>query len=164
MTVIRWSEAMSVGVSLLDADHRVLVSLINRLHESGGDEEARRATIDTVLETLVAYAAFHFEREEKVIEACGFPHIDAHKDEHQEFAQQVGDLRRQFDAGQDPAFHAELVEFLTNWLNHHILLQDKAYRPFVEGDPRAEMAAAAYGPADPSEILAGGAEPAVSGA
>ena len=34
MPFCQWSETMSVGESLLDADHKSLVLLINRLHDS----------------------------------------------------------------------------------------------------------------------------------
>jgi hemerythrin len=43
MPFCQWSETMSVGESLLDADHKSLVLLINRLHDSleAGEDRLR---------------------------------------------------------------------------------------------------------------------------
>lgn len=42
----------------------------------------------------------------------------------------------------------ELLTFLTEWLNHHILLQDKAFAPYFVDNPIAAAAAEAFGDFD----------------
>lgn len=146
MAFIRWSEAMSVGVSRLDRDHKILIGLINRLDEanSNGGDGARRVMADA-LEVLVAYTIFHFSREEAVMEACGYPAAGQHHDEHAILTQEVRELQKRFHEDVQPVAAHDVLHFLKGWLNHHILLQDMAYRPFTQGHPAADAAAEAYG-------------------
>lgn len=121
---------MSVGVPALDSDHRCLVRIINLLMEveQGADV---RSTIETVLETLAMYARYHFAREERLMEACGFPASRFHCDEHEGFTRFVRQLRARLAGRDDPAIARELLDYLTEWLCHHILIQDMAYKPYV---------------------------------
>ena len=137
-----WTEAMSVGVPSLDADHKAMIRIINLLCKI--DEEGGAQTMDVVLDTLVAYSQFHFGREERVMEVCGFPETLFHRTEHAGFAEYVRRLRNLHGGVQDPAVVAELLEYLSDWLRHHILIQDMAYKPFVLDDPEAERAARAF--------------------
>lgn len=138
---------MSVGVARLDRDHRVLIGLINRLARHGGGG-ADTPIVAEVLTALIAYTRFHFYREERVMEACGYPSLDAHREEHRLLADEVARLKLRFS--DDPASlrHTDLLRFLSDWLNHHILLQDMAYREAI-GDPaEAERVALALGEFD----------------
>jgi hemerythrin len=135
MSTLVWSEAMSVGVPALDADHRCLVRIISLLHDAE-DEEARR-TVETVLETLVVYCRYHFAREEQVMARCGFPALTFHRAEHEEFTRMVARLREKHGGAVDAAMARELLDCLTAWLRHHILIQDMAYKPYVADDEGA---------------------------
>ena len=135
---------MSVGVPRLDRDHRVLIGLINRL---GGERAAQPddPVIGEVLQALVAYTAFHVAREEQVMEACGFAELETHREEHKLLAAEVSGLHSRFLRARQSVSHDDLLRFLTDWLNHHILLQDMAYRPLVGDGRDAERVALAFG-------------------
>ena len=143
MTAVRWSEGLSVGVPSLDADHKTLVGLLKRLEGTGTHEDP--ATVGAVLETLMAYTHFHFCREEKVMEACGYPHLAAHRDEHEALTRDVRRLRGRYDGDPSAVTRTQLLSFLMTWLNHHILLTDMAYRPYAANRPEADAAAAECG-------------------
>lgn len=134
MAYMQWTEAMSVGLPELDDDHKVLIAVINRLAADSGEgaaeDEVRRS-----LATLARYAEYHFEREQRVMAACGFPELDTHIEEHLEFVGWVRDAERRLDATLGKTaeeLHDEILAFLRDWLNHHILLQDMAYRAYVQ--------------------------------
>jgi hemerythrin-like metal-binding protein len=129
MAPLTWTAAMSVGVAPLDTDHKCLIRIINLLEEADQSEAA--AVIETVLETLILYARFHFQREEKVMEACEFPGLVFHRSEHEGFARFARSLRERFRGAATPGMARELHEYLTQWLRHHVLIQDMAYRPYV---------------------------------
>lgn len=143
--MIIWSEAMSVGVPRLDSDHRVLIGLINHLERAIAQRFETRLVIAEVLDALIAYTRFHFDREERVMAACGYPELDTHRQEHAELTAEVIALLDRFESDPTAISHREMLGFLTDWLNHHILLQDKAYRAFVEGRAEATETAEAYG-------------------
>ena len=143
MAVMRWTVAMSVGVPELDDDHQGLIEIINALAGQAGGE-AEYAAVHDSLKAMQRYALVHFDREEKVMRACGFPHMDVHQGEHREFTLAMQGILARF--GRDPVGMAasvadEAFEFLKSWLTHHILLEDMAYKPYVE--QRLEEARAA---------------------
>ena len=145
MAFVKWSEAMSVGVSRLDRDHTILIGLINRLEEASGGGAGAPQVMAEVVEVLVAYTIFHFSREEAVMEACGYPALGQHHEDHVALTQEVQDWQQRFREGPDSIAPLDMLHFLKGWLNHHILLQDMAYRPHVEGNPAADVAAEAHG-------------------
>ena len=149
MAAIGWSSAMSVGVAALDRDHRVLIDMIRRIADAREEDGDVRPLLAEVLDGLVAYTVYHFNREEHVMAACGYPELQAHGDEHNALTREVEDLRRRFAEADPDLGRGELLAFLTGWLNHHIMLQDKAYRTCVEANPAAT--AAAYGEFDASD-------------
>jgi len=137
MPYVKWTESMSVGVPILDSDHRALFRIVNQLHdyaESGAQDDVLGAIFDN----LIAYIEFHFAREEKVMQACGFPALAPHLEEHADFTRTIHELRERYTGAHDPALTEELLEFLKDWLNVHILIQDMAYKPYVlaEDDTR----------------------------
>ena len=143
MAYMEWTEAMSVGLSELDADHKTLIRVINQLAENAGDT-SKPALLRQCIFALMRYAEFHFGREEQVMNACEFPQIDEHKDEHKDFVAEIQALARRFEEdekGAAAAVNEELLDYLKNWLTHHIMIVDMAYRPFIEGRAEARKAA-----------------------
>lgn len=141
---------MSVGVEVLDRDHQILVDLIRRIADARDEDASKeghgvRELLSEVLVELVAYTVYHFDREERVMAACGYPELEAHRDEHSVLTREVKDLQRRFCEDDPDLGRDELLVFLTGWLNHHIMLQDMAYRTYVENNPTASDAAEAYG-------------------
>jgi len=130
MGAFTWTEGMSVGVPALDADHRCLVRIIGLLQGADDEEEAHRV-IDIVVDTLVVYCRLHFSREEKVMAACAFPALSVHRAEHAGFAHFVARLHEQAGATGAAARAKDLLEYLTAWLRHHILIQDMAYKAYL---------------------------------
>jgi len=131
MTPIQWNNAMSVGVPSLDSDHRCLIRIINLLHDVHPVESGR--TMETVLETLVLYCRFHFTREEAVMAACGFPGIRVHVGEHRLFTAFIQKLHDTWRSHPSARTAERLYAYLSDWLLHHILIQDMAFKPYVIG-------------------------------
>lgn len=134
--IIEWKEAMSVGVPELDADHKGLIDIINRL----ADQSDRAYVTDAVESSLVAlmrYAEVHFAREERVMSVCGYASDSHHLDEHRNFVTKVQKISQRFE--NDPKrlarnVNEELGQFLSDWLKDHILNTDMAYKSYVTTD------------------------------
>lgn len=135
-----WSERMSVGVSLLDSDHKTLIGLINHLQRSIGDAE-EYAAVGSTLAALDEYAAHHFAREEKMLETCRYPLLERHQGTHGEFGGKVRELRERYDHDQTSVRARDCLSFLNSWLIDHICTSDMNYRSWVIGHPGAEAAA-----------------------
>ena len=140
---------MSVGVPALDNDHRCLVKVVNLLQSIKEDESAEKVVL-TVLDTLKLYGRNHFRREERVMQAIRFPGTEFHRAEHQGFAQYIEGLRSRYSGRDDSGVAAELFEYLTGWLRHHILIQDMAYKPYVGAVAGLDTVASGAAPGLPS--------------
>lgn len=141
---IQWSEMMSVGVPILDADHRILIGLINHLHRSIGDPE-EYAAVGSVLRALEEYAANHFDREERMMRAGRFPAFDSHRRTHAGFVGQVEQLQRRYEADHTSVCARDCLTFLNQWLIDHICTSDMGYRTSLVGHCEA-LAAGGGGP------------------
>jgi hemerythrin-like metal-binding protein len=140
MAAIAWSEMMSVGVPVLDADHKTLVGLINNLHRSVGDRE-EYATLGSVLKALEDYADHHFAREERVMEVCKYPSLETHANMHRRLAKHVRDLKSSYDVDRTAVRAKDCLDFLHKWLIEHICSTDMDYRAWVIGHAEALSAA-----------------------
>ena len=140
MSFFEWTPDMSVGMARLDDDHKVLISIINRLAENIGRAD-RKSVLDQAFRALIRYTELHFGREENVLSAVNYPALTAHHREHQDFIDEILELQKGLDkvGGSDTQQH--LLEYLKNWLTHHILVEDKAYMDAVSNNPRAREAA-----------------------
>lgn len=130
MTFMPWSNALMLGIPTMDAQHQVLVELINTLHAELSNLVPQRTVIAEVLEGLVDYTHNHFIEEEVMFQRYGYPQTEAHTAEHGQFTAQAMDWLRRFEDGHD--VDMEALAFLKNWLVHHILKEDRAYVPFLK--------------------------------
>lgn len=137
MVRVDWHEKFSVGVEAFDTDHRTFIGLINRLHDSwlAGDEQE---ALEQTFMLLMGYAEDHFRREEEMMERTGYPELEPHRDAHASLLDEVRSLRDRHasrgrtgpDASAD--VYKDLCDLLEDWLQHHILLMDMAYRAHFE--------------------------------
>ncbi len=131
MSFMPWNDDFITGIAPIDEQHRWLVELTNRLHAEISKPAPDRNLVGETLEGLVEYTMNHFILEEELFKRHGYPESAAHKAEHDRFSQQVAALLDKHDAGGDVT--QETLEFLKEWLQHHILKVDKAYVPFLQG-------------------------------
>jgi hemerythrin-like metal-binding protein len=135
MPFMHWTPAMSVGLSELDEDHKQLFYLINRLADQAAADDVSVEAIRDTLFALMRYAELHFSREERVMTACDYPQLHDHLGQHKRFVERIKAIAAEFDAdAKDSGAEVgdALLEYLKDWLTHHILIQDMAYKPFVE--------------------------------
>jgi hemerythrin len=130
MPLMTWTEKLSVGVAVLDEDHKRLVSMLNELYEAMQAGHGRD-TLGRILAGLVQYTKVHFAREEKFFAQTGYPAVAAHKAEHDALTAQVMDVQRKYAAGSTATLSLDVMHFLKNWLVTHIQGSDQKYRPHL---------------------------------
>ena len=122
-----WNDKFNTGIAEVDAEHRKLVELINRLgaisaHENGAED------VGSVLDELGKYTVYHFANEEELMRRheVDAAHQDAHIKAHRHFTAQVGVAAQiLLRSGDMPGkLVVPLLEYLTRWLVHHILGSD----------------------------------------
>jgi len=120
-----WDEGIGTGVDSMDTEHRLQVSLVNALEElvrQGMDAELATRTITQ----LVDFTNVHFLSEELMMRLYAYPQHDAHKAEHGRLTEQVAEIQRRVQAGEQKAA-LETIEALHRWLVGHIKSMDQAF-------------------------------------
>ncbi|MDD5177267.1 MAG: bacteriohemerythrin [Sterolibacterium sp.] len=131
VSLVQWSDAMSVGDQHIDEQHMILIDTINQL--ASAESQNDRPVIAMIIDELVSYAAFHFHYEEQLIEAAAYPGLEKHRLIHQGFVAWVSNLREEFTFHRRRQLGERILGFLRDWLREHILGEDQAYRPYVGG-------------------------------
>ncbi|MBP2228527.1 hemerythrin [Azospirillum agricola] len=139
MTHVAWDETMSVGVAVLDDEHKRLLDLFNGLLDSG-ITPANREELSALLVSLRDYVAVHFAREEALMERRHYPDLDAHIAAHRYFAGEVEKLHDDFGGDNTTMLRMDLILLLKDWFVEHIQETDALYRPYVAGEPAAATA------------------------
>lgn len=127
-----WTEEMSVGVEVLDNDHRTLFDLINKLKNAILNDAATQV-LDEILDELYDYTDYHFRREEAMMILCGYPDLADHKALHKEMTSRIEQFLEPPPRNTETNTYAELLDFLENWWTDHIMVVDKTYGPFIAG-------------------------------
>ncbi|WP_153111790.1 bacteriohemerythrin [Propionivibrio limicola] len=129
MTLLSWSPEYSIGNDLVDSEHEHLFLLVNSFH-SHWQEAHDRHTIARLLTLLVAYAETHFQHEEQVMEAAGFPDLEEHRQVHSRMVDTIFALQQSFEDG-SLRLEMETMKFIKSWLLEHILQADYRFRDFL---------------------------------
>ncbi len=123
MQQFEWNKSYNIGHPLIDAQHRQLFEIINRLavyEKTSTNEEV----ISDVLSKMTDYAGFHFKTEESYMQEINCPHLEAHKQEHRQFRIKVLELCQSFIKHQSVTIE-DIFSYLIDWLVNHILHTDR---------------------------------------
>jgi hemerythrin-like metal-binding protein len=128
----KWNNNLSVGVDVIDNDHKKLFSLLRQIKEfiDSGKTPPIKA-IEKLLSDLYAHTDLHFNREETLMKACGYPHYENHRHVHNMIRTQV---KYYLDSYQDSkaSLNLELLlGFMETWLIDHIGGMDKSYSTWM---------------------------------
>jgi hemerythrin-like metal-binding protein len=127
--VMTWNADLQIGDAGIDAQHRILVDLINRLSRViDADAVDEERLIRTLLEVR-KYAEFHFLSEENFMREIGYPALAEHERLHSQLLSELG--VRTVKARQHWRSARDVVAFLIDWLNQHIALEDKKFAVYT---------------------------------
>lgn len=129
MALFVWNDTFSVNIKQIDEQHKKLVNILNNLHDAMKSGKGSQV-LSNVFAELIRYAGEHFTTEEKLMTAYNYPEYSSHKLIHNGLTQKVVEFQKNFQQGQK-ALSMEVMDFLKNWLQNHILGTDKKYGPFL---------------------------------
>ena len=125
---VEWTDALSVGIEEIDEQHKVLVEMVNKMHEAIHQRHGSDVVIG-ILNDLAEYTRIHFAVEESLMRILNYPGYDAHKEVHEELLHTVEDLQEKVATGKK-SIGFELMHFLKTWLTKHIMEEDMQYSGF----------------------------------
>jgi hemerythrin len=129
---VKWSKTYSMGIKLIDDQHKGLLELVNELFShSTGDEAAERAYFKVVIGQAVDYVKVHFATEEKYMLATKFPGYEEHKKKHEDFILTVVKSVKDFESGKRLVL-VNFSRFLKDWILGHIAVMDVKYSEYFK--------------------------------
>lgn len=126
MAAIIWNDALSVGIDLIDEDHKLLIEQLNLLATSDLQDTN---LIASVIDALWTYTREHFAREEDLMRKSAYPRMEDHLRQHKVFVAKLTDVQRRHQAGEVPG--TEALTFLQVWLSKHICKTDRRLGEFL---------------------------------
>jgi len=127
--LLEWDESFNLNISEIDQQHQMLVSMINDIY-TARQFEKEKEELSKLLNRMSVYAAFHFAKEEDLLESFGYPDTEKHIQEHSDFEKKVFDFENDFADGKVD-LSMDVMKFLGNWLAEHIKGSDKRCALFL---------------------------------
>lgn len=122
-----FKEEFKTGIDSIDQEHKKLFEIADSAYVTLMDDfiPDKYDYIIEILTELADYAAIHFEHEEEYMMSIRYKKLISHKVEHQEFSEKIAGYDfSEIDENQKGVI-LELLDFLNDWLIHHILENDK---------------------------------------
>jgi hemerythrin len=126
-----WKEPYRVNIHVLDEQHKQFFEILGNLYDSKERVNDTQFLGARVWE-LSMYAVVHFDTEELMMNEYHFPGYEEHRKEHELFKEKVAIFRKDLEMGQT-SLALDMIDFLTGWLEHHILNVDQRYSLFLNG-------------------------------
>ncbi len=129
MPLVQWNPSFSVQVKEMDAQHQVLIEIVNQLHEAmragKGSQE-----IGAIVDQMIAYSQRHFQQEEQLLANQQYPGLLHQKGEHRAFIQKAQEFKQKAAQGQ-AALSVTVSGYLKDWWTNHIQVEDKKYSQYL---------------------------------
>lgn len=129
MDNINWNSSFSVGVTILDEQHKQIINMINLLL-SNSKTDVRSEVVSDLLNKMMEYANNHFETEELLLQKYGYPDLSTQKHDHEVYCLKVVDLCEN-TMKYNISVPEKLLQYLTKWWINHILHTDMKYKAFL---------------------------------
>lgn len=133
MEKIIWSDNWNLDIDGVDAQHKKLVNILNKISE-------RQINTQNLIEELIEYAGTHFADEENLMFYSSYPKelYYLHKVEHRKFTQTLLEISFSItEANGDEELSDKLItkfeNFCFKWFNIHFLGTDKKFADFLKG-------------------------------
>lgn len=127
---IKWHDSMDTGIKLIDDDHKTLIKLINQL-QNATQYKVEDKSIDAIMDKLIDYTKYHFDREEFLMRNNNYPDYENHKKLHENMIAKMAECMEKYK--NDPNHTIDdALKFLTDWLVKHIKGNDREYIPYLK--------------------------------
>lgn len=134
---IEWDSSMDTGIELIDTDHKILIGLINQL-QNATDYKVDENNIDKIMDELLNYTLYHFEREELLMRDNNYPGYKQHKQLHQNMILKMDECMQTYKSNPENTIDKTL-NFLKHWLINHIKGDDKQYIPYLKNNKSNDL-------------------------
>jgi len=114
---------------VIDKDHQFLFNLLEQCQELNSESKEFEDELHHIVEQLGTYTNEHFKREEMLMRNCNYPFTENHTTIHNIM---IKELHKVISTKTAVEIKTWLNEFLYSWLIDHIMVMDKAIKPYIE--------------------------------
>jgi len=126
-----WTPDLSVGVEMIDEQHKMLFEKVDKLFEAGKNKQEKEY-ISKLLDFLDAYTKKHFSDEERYMLSIRYPGYTAQKKAHEDFIRKLAKLKSDYQSsGGSLLVILNTNQILLDWLINHVSHMDKRIGEFV---------------------------------
>ena len=129
MELLKPEECLKLDIPEIDSQHKTLIRLINRIHDSML-RETDKTDLDGLLSQLLEHTKNHFSYEEQLMTLHGYPEYDAHMAQHVRLIEHLDKLVARYRKGELLLSFAVVLE-LKGWASIHIKKSDKPLADFL---------------------------------
>jgi len=134
--MFKWKEEYCVNIDTIDRQHQQLFKLGNDIYnllilDDGFDHYDE---IMNILGELYNYTSYHFNYEEELLKNLEYDSWDLkiHKAEHKGFLNKILKISEEQVDTEQRKVTLQLMEFIANWIEQHVLNTDKQYEDFLK--------------------------------
>lgn len=122
---MEWTPDLSVGVDMIDEQHKTWFQKANDLFDAGQKHQAG-AYVGKLLDFLDEYTKKHFHDEEQYMLKINYPEYNAQKQAHTAFIAKLAQLKKDYsESGSNIVVIINANQLVIGWLTSHITNMDK---------------------------------------
>lgn len=127
------------GVAVLDEQHSHLFRLTDQAQTLLKDQNMlyKFDDLEQILKEIRSYTLSHFDEEEKYMTSSSYTRFEEHRKLHEKFIENLTQIDQEaanISLGTQDSILSELLKYLTEWLQQHILIIDKQMINEIEAD------------------------------
>ena len=131
-----WTPNLSVGVGLIDEQHKTWFDKAEKLFEAGQKGHAKEY-VGELLAFLEDYTKRHFSDEENYMRSIQYPGYEEQKAAHALFIDKLAKLRMDYEtSGGNLLVILNANQMVLDWLTKHISTMDKKIGDFAKSTGR----------------------------
>jgi len=126
-----WTQNLSVGVAMIDDQHKMWFEKAEKLFEAGRNKQSKEY-IGEMLAFLDSYTKKHFADEEKYMQSIRYPGYEDQKKAHTAFIGELEKLRNDYNtSGGSLLVILNANQMVIDWLTKHISNMDSKIGQFA---------------------------------
>jgi hemerythrin len=125
MDRFRLTNDLLTGMDDIDAQHRMVIDLANRIVDQAAERGADAEFFDS-LRFLSEYVQYHFAAEELAMQQTDFADYEQHCGQHRAFRERIGELIEiSLEAESIAPLRDRVFVVVVGWLTRHVQMADK---------------------------------------
>ena len=127
---LKWTPDLSVGVKLLDDQHKKIFNAINEITDFNLTLDGPKLFSDSV-ESITQLMSQHLRDVEDYLRSSGYPYFEEHQHSHTNLLDGYSDLLYRLTKHEE-GVETEIVSYLHKWWVKHIYVDDMSYRDYFQ--------------------------------